>query len=193
MNKTIIQTDVLKLNKNWQVIGVVSVRNAMEAMFSGTVTALNCEDGMLIPTRLKDWLNLPIRPQDDIINTVNRQIRVPRVIITLKFDKLIVRPPKLTLKNLRKRDKDTCVYSGKKLREEEMSIEHIKPLSKGGKNEWENVALAHRDINSKKSNKLPEEAGLSLKFIPHIPNPRTPAEEIQNKEKYAEWDMFLKA
>ena len=34
------------------------------------------------------------------------------------------------------------------------SIEHVIPLSKGGKHEWGNVKLAHRGCNIKKSNKL---------------------------------------
>lgn len=33
------------------------------------------------------------------------------------------------------------------------SVEHVIPLSKGGKHEWDNVKLAHRWCNSKKSNK----------------------------------------
>ena len=35
------------------------------------------------------------------------------------------------------------------------SIDHIIPLSKGGEHSWENVQLAHRVCNSKKSNKIP--------------------------------------
>lgn len=34
------------------------------------------------------------------------------------------------------------------------SIDHIIPLSKGGKHSWDNVALAHRICNSRKSDKI---------------------------------------
>ena len=34
------------------------------------------------------------------------------------------------------------------------SIDHIQPISKGGKHIWNNVALAHRNCNSSKSNKI---------------------------------------
>ncbi|HDT7977546.1 MULTISPECIES: HNH endonuclease [Enterococcus] len=34
------------------------------------------------------------------------------------------------------------------------SVEHVIPLSKGGKHEWDNVKLAHRGCNIKKSNKV---------------------------------------
>ena len=38
------------------------------------------------------------------------------------------------------------------------SIDHIVPLSKGGSHTWDNVQLAHKQCNSIKSNKSPEEA-----------------------------------
>lgn len=34
------------------------------------------------------------------------------------------------------------------------SIDHVKPISKGGLHEWDNVQLAHLSCNSKKSNKI---------------------------------------
>jgi len=189
---SVLKNDVLKLNKNWQAIGVISVREAIDMLFSGSATALDCDQGSMTPTKLDDWLKLSVRDQDDFIQTVRYKIRAPRVVITVRYDKLIVRLPKLTLKNLRKRDKDTCIYSGKKLKDNEMSIEHIIPQSKGGKTVWENVALADRSINSRRSNKPLEDLGLKLRFKPFAPKPALPSEFIENKERYPEWEMFLK-
>jgi 5-methylcytosine-specific restriction endonuclease McrA len=190
--KTSLNNEVLKLNKNWQVIGVISARQCFEDMCADAVTALNCDDGYMIPMRMKEWMNLPIRENDDYISTARAKIRVPRVCIAVRFDKLIVKPPKLTLKNLRDRDKDTCIYTGKKLKPSEMSIEHVKPESLGGKTIWENVALAHRDVNSKRGNLPLEKVGLKLRYQPFAPRPAKPSELIQNKHKYPEWDLFLK-
>lgn len=188
---SILGKDVLKLNKNWQAIGVINVRKAFDMMFSGAATALDCEEDSMLPTKLEDWIHLPVRDQDEFIQTVRYQIRVPRVVIAVRYDKLVIRSPKLTLKNLRIRDKDTCIYSGKKLKENEMSIEHIIPQSKGGRTVWENVALADRDINSRRSNRPLEELGLKLRFKPYAPKPSMPSEFIENKEKYPEWELFL--
>lgn len=192
MSKQILNQDVLKLNKHWQVIGICSVREAFEDMAAGAVTALQCDDSNLIPLKMVDWMKLEVRDTDDYINTIKQKVRVPRVVITVSFDKLFIRPPKLTLRNLRIRDKDTCFYTGKKLKPSEMSIEHVTPLSKNGKNIWENVALAHRDINSKRGNKDLEEVGLVPRFKPFAPRGRKPAEVIENKDRHPEWDIFLK-
>lgn len=192
MSKKILNQDVLKLNKHWQVIGVISVRQAFEDMTAGAVTALRCEDGLMMPVRMKDWMELPVREDDDFVSTARQKIRAPRVVITVAFDKLIVKPPKLTLRNLRVRDKDTCIYTGKKLKPSEMSIEHIVPTSKNGKNIWENVALAHRDVNSKRGNKDLEDAGLTPRFKPFAPRGKKPDELIENKNQYPEWEMFLR-
>ncbi len=39
------------------------------------------------------------------------------------------------------------------------SVDHVIPLSKGGKHEWNNVRLAHRGCNIRKSNKLEKNLG----------------------------------
>lgn len=191
MSKSSLDKDVLKLNKHWQVIGVISARQAFEDMAAGSVVALNCDEGALIPTNMKDWMLLHINEGDDFISTTKQQIRLPRVVIASKFGKVFVTPPKLTLKNLRIRDKDTCIYTGKKLKTSEMSIEHIVPTSKNGKNEWENVGLAHKDVNSKRGNKELTDVGLTLRFKPFAPRGKKPAELIENKHSYPEWVMFL--
>lgn len=192
MKGSILNQEVLKLNKNWQVIGVISVRQAFEDMAADAVTALHYDDGLMIPYRLKDWMELPIRDQDECVCTSHRKIRAPKVVIAVKFDKLIIKPPKLTLKNLRERDKDTCIYTGKKLKPSEMSMEHVIPESLGGKTTWENIALAHREINSKRSNMPLEKVGLKLRYKPYAPKPAKPSETIKNKNNYPEWAIFLK-
>ena len=41
-------------------------------------------------------------------------------------------------------------------------VDHLIPISKGGKHVWDNVAIAHRDCNMKKSNKA---AGDQLRLL----------------------------
>ena len=49
----------------------------------------------------------------------------------------------------------TCAYTGQKLTFPQSSIDHVMPKSRGGKDEWENVVLAHKDINNQKTDHLP--------------------------------------
>lgn len=54
--------------------------------------------------------------------------------------------PKI-LFSLAKKQKLKCAISGIKLTSDNMSVDHIKPLSKGGLNDISNLRLVHVDIN----------------------------------------------
>ena len=58
------------------------------------------------------------------------------------------------------RDNYTCQYCGKK---SELTIDHIIPRSRGGKDEWDNVAVACLRCNVSKGARTPKEAGMTLK------------------------------
>lgn len=46
-----------------------------------------------------------------------------------------------------------CAYCGKHLKPGEETIDHIRPLSLGGTDEWDNLALSCRKCNGSKSSK----------------------------------------
>lgn len=60
-------------------------------------------------------------------------------------------------KRIYQRDDGMCVYCGKKLSKNEFWIDHIKPLSRGGNNEDENLAVSCRKCNLSKGTKTIEE------------------------------------
>lgn len=58
-----------------------------------------------------------------------------------------------------------CAICGKKIRNfEDLTVDHIIPLDKGGKKVIENCQLAHKSCNAAKSNALPEEHEKILKY-----------------------------
>ena len=68
----------------------------------------------------------------------------------------------INLQKLYKKDKGICKLCGRPTyfiddvqSDDYPSIDHIMPISKGGKHEWSNVQLAHRGCNNKKSDKIP--------------------------------------
>ena len=191
MSDHLTQSRVLVLNKAWQVIHVTSPRMAFVQMQGDAATALDTTDGAMLPTRWVDWVKLPIREGDDNVKTVRGPIRVPQVIIAVNYDKVVAKAPKLSLRALRERDEDTCVYTGKKLKPAEMSVEHVVPVSKGGKTEWTNVALADKSVNNRRGNQPLEKVGLKLRRVPRAPKPRLPAQVIRNTHGLPEWDHFL--
>lgn len=50
-----------------------------------------------------------------------------------------------------------CFFSGQKLEREESSLDHVQPISKGGKHEEQNIELVHAVINRMKGSLTAEE------------------------------------
>ena len=58
-----------------------------------------------------------------------------------------------------------CAICGKKIRNfEDLTVDHIIPLDKGGRKVIENCQLAHKACNAAKSNILPEEHEKILRY-----------------------------
>ncbi|MDG2139887.1 MAG: HNH endonuclease [Gammaproteobacteria bacterium] len=78
--------------------------------------------------------------------------------------------PPLENKILFRRDKNMCLYCGEKFGIQSLSRDHVKPLSKGGKDVWTNVVTSCLRCNNRKADRNPEEANMKLLAIPFIPN-----------------------
>jgi 5-methylcytosine-specific restriction endonuclease McrA len=70
-------------------------------------------------------------------------------------------------------------------------LDHVIPRSRGGPNTWENLVWSARDVNTRKGNRLPHEAGLRLQRSPQPP-PELPATVlIRNPHQVPAWNLFL--
>jgi 5-methylcytosine-specific restriction endonuclease McrA len=188
-----LDKEVLVLNKSWQPINVMSVQKALSMMAADAATAFDfSEAGYFVPVRWNDWLELPVRAQDDCVRTPSREVRAPRVIIAVQFNKVPLKRPRLTLKHLRERDGGRCAYTQRLLTLAESSMEHVVPRSKGGETEWGNVVLADKRINNIRGNRTLEQAGLTLKIQPHAPSAKPFHETVRANLKFPEWEFFVK-
>lgn len=184
---------VLILNRNWQAIHVKSPLEAMTMMYSDSATALDIrgEDHM-VPLKWKDWIQLPIENEnDDFIQTIRGNIKIPKVLVLCNYDKVPRKRPKFSHKAIWDRDEGKCQYTGRKLTPQEANIDHVIPRSRGGKTSWGNCVLTHKEINSQKADRTPEEAGLKLIKKPQDPKELPSTFYIRNKHNVREWDMFL--
>lgn len=80
------------------------------------------------------------------------------------------RIPTLTNKELFARDRWTCAYCGKIFSENRLTRDHVIPVSRNGKDVWTNVVTACERDNHKKDDRLLEEAGMQLLYVPYTPN-----------------------
>jgi 5-methylcytosine-specific restriction endonuclease McrA len=77
--------------------------------------------------------------------------------------------PPLNNQTLFKRDAHLCLYCGHRFPSSQLSRDHIRPLSQGGRDSWMNVVTACRRCNNLKASKTPEQAGLQLLAVPFKP------------------------
>ena len=183
---------VLVLNKNWQAIHVKTPLEAVSMMYANTATVLYVEgEEIFQPMTWSQWVALPYDENELYINTVNSKIRVPKIIILAKYNKVPQRRPKLSKRNIWLRDDFTCQYTGKKLKKSEGNIDHVVPKSKGGRTDWSNLVIACKEINQLKADKTPEQAGLKLIKPPSEPTSHIATDFINNNFNVKEWDIFL--
>lgn len=95
---------------------------------------------------------------------------VPAIITTRASNKTLVTRPAFTRGGLFARDGFMCMYCGVEQSSRHLTIDHIKPRSRGGRNDWKNTCAACVDCNQRKGNKTPEEAQMMLLGVPYEPN-----------------------
>jgi len=189
LNKTI----VLVLNRNWQAIHVRSPQEAFCMMATNVATGLEIEgEDNIRPVKWEEWITLSIRLQDNAVQTVRGPIRVPTVIVAVNFAKVPKKRPKLCSRTIRERDGNRCQYTGKVLKPEEGSLDHVVPRSRGGRDAWENLVWSSKEVNSKKGDRLPQEAGLRLLSVPRAPKELPASALIRNAHEIADWELFVK-
>ena len=197
MNDILNKSIVLVLNRNWQAINVRTPQEAFCQMATNVATGLDIELSedaraeALRPVSWDEWITLPIRAQDNFVRTARGQIRVPTVIVAVNFARVPKKRPKLCAKSIRERDGNRCQYTGKLLKPDEGSLDHVLPRSRGGKDEWENLVWSSKDVNTRKGDRLPHEAGLKLLSTPRAPNSLPVSAMIRNAHGVVEWGLFL--
>ena len=184
---------VLVLNSNWQAINIRTPQDAFCQMATNVATALEIDgENHIRPVAWDEWITLPIRDGDNAVHTVRGAIRVPTVIVALNFAKVPKKRPKLCAKTIRERDSNRCQYTGKLLRPDEGSLDHVLPRSRGGKDEWGNLVWSDKTVNAKKGNRLPHEAGLKLLRVPRAPKELPVTSLIHNAHGIVDWKLFVK-
>ena len=88
----------------------------------------------------------------------------------IRYDKLPSREVRFTRRNIFHRDKNRCQYCGGIFRQRDLNLDHVVPLSRGGKSTWDNVVCACVPCNTRKGDRTPDEAGMRM-----VRRPRKPA------------------
>jgi CRISPR/Cas system Type II protein with McrA/HNH and RuvC-like nuclease domain len=98
----------------------------------------------------------------------NLDIPKPSIIRVYKYINVPFQKVALTRENIYKRDNYECVYCGQSDKRT-LTLDHVIPKSKGGKDVWENLVTACKKCNLEKADLTLEEYGKTIPkpFRPH--------------------------
>ncbi|GEL68919.1 MULTISPECIES: HNH endonuclease [Myxococcus] len=181
-----INSAVLVLNRYYQPVHVTSVKRAFSLLYLGVAKAIDSQYRLY---EFADWAALSAT--QDCITTIERTIRVPRVLVLSAYDHLPRGRVRFSRLNIYARDNDTCQYCGKNLPRSELNLDHVMPRTQGGKTTWENVVCSCVPCNLRKGGRTPEQAHMKLLKKPVRPRWTPLFRGATRKVTYREWLPFL--
>jgi 5-methylcytosine-specific restriction endonuclease McrA len=119
---------------------------------------------------------------DQSIRTISTSYPMPSVVRLTRYVRLVQRfgIVKCSRRNIMLRDRYECQYCGIRCTISNATIDHILPVSRGGRMSWDNIVTACGDCNRKKGSRTPMEAGFALRSRPRRPSWREWLEHWQH-------------
>lgn len=187
-------THTLILNKNWTAVNVTSVERAIILMCRESAKALCSDTYESFP--IENWIERSIDraktlPLSKLIQTTRFPIERPEIAILSTYGGMPFKTVNFTRRNLYKRDSYTCQYCATPCTPRELTIDHIKPRSLGGKNSWENCVTSCLRCNGRKADTPLNKSGMQLLKPPKAPNWQ-PIAGMVPKTHPESWHKFLK-
>jgi 5-methylcytosine-specific restriction endonuclease McrA len=149
---------VLLLNGNYIPLASITVPKAVNLLISEKVMAV---EGIL-----------------KTLQTPSTTFDVPSVIVLKRYVNVPNRDKKWSRRGVLERDSFTCIFcearagtdrGNGRWRVRDFTIEHIIPVSRGGKSTWGNTACACYPCNHTKADRTPTEVGFKLLWEPKTP------------------------
>jgi len=105
---------------------------------------------------------------DKLIRTVSTSFKLPKVLRLFQTHK-ITQNVKFTRMNVFYRDQFKCQYCSIQLPANELTFDHVIPVSQLGATSWENVVTCCKGCNTRKGSKTIKAAGMQLLKKPKKP------------------------
>jgi 5-methylcytosine-specific restriction endonuclease McrA len=146
----------LALNASYEPLTILPVRRALRLVIDRKAEILEVDHSVIFRSEKRDM------PCPIVIRLV-RYVHVPR-----KFRRQV------TNTFLFARDSYRCMYCGRhrsQLRGREfLTRDHVRPISRGGENSWQNVVTACSPCNNRKGSHLADEVHMHPVLDPSEPN-----------------------
>ena len=178
----------LVLNRTWTPINVTPVRRAICLAFVDLARIVDVESYELFS--FEGWVKRG-PTNGNVIHGVSVAFDAPEVVLVKHYDKVPGGGVVFSRRNLYRRDHFTCQYCHARPGSEELTVDHITPRSRGGHTTWENCVLACVACNTRKGNRTPEDAGLTLRIKPKKPAWSPLYGFARQSKRPSSWDAFL--
>ena len=151
-------THILLLNATYEPLAVITRSRALALLMRGRVESAGADEVE--------------------IRTVSQVMRIPTVIRLRYYVNAPRRGLRWSRRTVLHRDAYTCIYCGIQpgdkqrgnvLTRYDFTIDHILPVSRGGRNTWGNTAYACPRCNQRKGSRTPHEANMKLRWEPKTP------------------------
>lgn len=199
MSNDALQASVLVLNRSFLPVHVTSAQRAFCLVFKAAAEVVDVQDGRFDLYNFESWQEVSefkrksglTDGESDWVATVSYEIEVPRIIRLVLYNRYPEQKARFNRRNIYARDRNLCQYCGRRFPSSELSIDHIVPVSQGGKTCWENVVCACTDCNKRKGGRTPQQAHMRLVRPPVAPR-RNPLIALKlRRRKYFSWKHFL--
>ena len=113
-----------------------------------------------------------IASHDREIRAVSFSLKLPSVIRLLRYARIKKRFDYVPFSraNIYARDGYTCQYCAGKFPTQELTFDHVVPVSQGGRKDWDNIVTCCVSCNRRKGGRTPEEARMRLVKPPRRPD-----------------------
>jgi len=165
-----INSSVLVLNASYEAINICNVKRAIKMVVKGVASVEEVYD-------------------EKLIHSPSVTMNIPLVIRLINYVYIPHQSVRFSRKNVLLRDQYSCQYCHKRFPAKELTLDHVLPISRGGKTTWDNVVTACKKCNRKKGGRTPKEARMNN------PNPKAPPVYLhiirQIKTYHQSWKKYL--
>lgn len=141
-------TKVLVLNQDYQAISVCTAERAFVLVYLNKAELIS-------------------NNQTRKIRTVSSEYSFPSIIRLNRYIQLPFKKVALSRQNIFKRDGHECVYCGTR---GNLTVDHVMPRSRGGRDSWHNLVTACQRCNTEKGDQTPDEAEMNMTHQPFRPS-----------------------
>ncbi len=133
-------------------------------LFQGHANAVLQENGSFETFAYEDWRDFSVATDGafSFVHGINYRIAIPPIILLAFYDEMPHKDVKFTRENIYERDKNTCQYCGKTVDRSQLNLDHVIPRHLGGKTTWDNIVCSCKKCNTRKANRTPQQARMSL-------------------------------